>query len=77
MKLLNVVTAQYAKYGGKYFFIFDSDAWKDRVFISDPEKALSFLNKLTKRKNAFIDCKIDLVKLNEMILQNKLNSIKL
>lgn len=73
----NIITAQYAKYGGKYFFIFDSDTWKDRIFISDPEKALSFLNKLTKRKSIFIDCKIDLVKLNDMILHNKLNSIKL
>lgn len=70
---MTTVNFIYQKYGYKKYFIFDSDEWRDRIIIeeNEPSKALKIFSELSNTKNIYIDCKVNIEKLFNMVLDEK------
>lgn len=63
-------------YGGKPYYLFDSENWKDRVFLDNPEEALNFLSNLLTQRTCLIESRVNLVDLVNDILFKKIGVLK-
>ncbi len=76
---MSIVTVDFVKYGYSKYFVFDSESWRDRVFISgnNPESALRLISNLMKDNDVILKCSVDLVDLVNMIIKKKVKDFEI